>query len=265
MIEIVYTQADECLAPHRHNAHELLYVCKGSVRLTVGNAAYTLCKGDAAFISNLEPHATEVLRAPYRRYFLTVTQQVLAMYASRPTLASIFRLRPDGFRHVLSLSQDGGHIEGLLQAMLGEQARRDGLTGDCLGHLLFLVLAAAYRAQPQAFPGHAQALSPRVDAAMAYLEAHFAQPLSIRGLADSLYVSAGWLSHAFRREVGVSPRRYLLLTRLSAARALLLSGDASVSEAALACGFADASSFIRCFAKAYGITPKQMQVRQRET
>lgn len=67
------------------------------------------------------------------------------------------------------------------------------------------------------------------------------------------------LARQFRRAVGTSPHRYLVMRRLEAARRLIGHG-AGLADAAHAAGFADQSHMNRHFRKAYGMTPGRWAV-----
>jgi AraC-like DNA-binding protein len=66
------------------------------------------------------------------------------------------------------------------------------------------------------------------------------------------------LARHFRRTFGTSPYRYHQMRRLDRARRSLAAGM-SLSEAALAYGFADQSHFTRQFKAAYGLPPGRWQ------
>ena len=62
------------------------------------------------------------------------------------------------------------------------------------------------------------------------------------------------LARQFRRVLGTSPHRYLLMRRLERARQMIARGE-SLAGAALETGFADQAHFTRHFKRAYGLTP----------
>jgi AraC family transcriptional regulator len=76
---------------------------------------------------------------------------------------------------------------------------------------------------------------------------------------DRLSARAGWspfhLHRAFRRIVGETPKQYTLRLRLEGAAARLLASDASITEVALAAGFASHEVFTRAFRRHFGRTP----------
>ena len=61
----------------------------------------------------------------------------------------------------------------------------------------------------------------------------------------------------FHSSFGVPPHRYVLARRLARACQLLRQPQPSLSEVALACGFASASHFSNRFRQALGATPRQ--------
>ena len=79
---------------------------------------------------------------------------------------------------------------------------------------------------------------------------------------ESLPFSYDYLRKVFKKEIGVTPHKYLTDKRLQAAEASLCSAAAcgqSISEIAMQCGFRDPLYFSRVFKKRYGISPSQFQ------
>lgn len=59
----------------------------------------------------------------------------------------------------------------------------------------------------------------------------------------------------FRRLMGTSPHRYLVMRRLDHAKSLMSSGRLGLAEVAMTAGFADQAHFSRHFKKAFGMPP----------
>jgi len=89
-----------------------------------------------------------------------------------------------------------------------------------------------------------------------YIEAYYAQNLSLSELAALVGVKPLRLLRNFRKEIGLPPHAYLLQVRIEQARRMLLDGKA-IADVALDTGFADQSHFTRHFKRSVGVTPGQ--------
>ncbi|MCB9960054.1 MAG: GlxA family transcriptional regulator [Rhodospirillaceae bacterium] len=97
----------------------------------------------------------------------------------------------------------------------------------------------------------------RLLAAIAEIEANIAEPLSRADLADRVGISARQLERLFRVHLDCTPSRYYLDVRLKRAKILLSQTSLSILEIAVACGFASASHFAKCYRAAFGRPPRQ--------
>jgi len=91
--------------------------------------------------------------------------------------------------------------------------------------------------------------------AMAYLHEHYAEPLARETLAASLGVSPGYLDLCFRQEMNLTPMTYLNRYRVNQAKARLTTSELSLTEIALAVGFADSAHFSHAFRREVGLSP----------
>jgi AraC-like DNA-binding protein len=81
------------------------------------------------------------------------------------------------------------------------------------------------------------------------------EPISVSMLSSVLGLSRSYFSHAFRRSVGLTPHAHVVRLRIERAMTLMAHSEASLSEVALAVGFADQSHFSRAFRRLTGVTP----------
>ncbi|BBH24113.1 hypothetical protein Back11_54580 [Paenibacillus baekrokdamisoli] len=90
--------------------------------------------------------------------------------------------------------------------------------------------------------------------AMAYMEEHLDEPLSI----DSIAQQSGWSHEHFTRmfvaSVGISPKRALLERRILRAEQLMMSGQWTVKQIAYRVGFGDEHHFSKMYKRIRGIT-----------
>jgi len=74
-------------------------------------------------------------------------------------------------------------------------------------------------------------------------------------IAGACGLSVSHFSRAFHKSTGLAPHAWLLQARVESAKAMLRSGDASLSTIAQGCGFADQSHFARVFTRRVGLSP----------
>lgn len=87
-----------------------------------------------------------------------------------------------------------------------------------------------------------------------FLRANLERPVGSQELETVSGLDRFTLARQFRKVLGTSPHRYLLMRRLERARQMIAKGE-SLAGAALETGFADQAHFTRHFKRAYGITP----------
>lgn len=101
-----------------------------------------------------------------------------------------------------------------------------------------------------------QATAHPVGAALAYIEAHLAEPLSVEALAARACLSPSGFSRIFRDTTGRGPYQYVKEARLDRARQLL-DDRCTVAGAARQVGYVSVSNFIKAFRHRFGVTPGQ--------
>ncbi len=126
-----------------------------------------------------------------------------------------------------------------------------------------LFMAAEVLAQVEAALNHSKRLgsnaSQTVRAAMAYIHAHYDQPLTRTELAAQVALTERYLTHCFHQELGITPIEYLNRYRIQRAKTLLEQGSLSITEVAMAVGYSDSSYFSRVFRQEMGVSPRAYQ------
>ncbi|TCM99005.1 AraC-like DNA-binding protein [Paenibacillus sp. BK033] len=95
----------------------------------------------------------------------------------------------------------------------------------------------------------------KVKEAVAYIDKHYENMISLDQLADQLSLSKYHLLRQFTKTVGVSPNDYLNQVRIKEAIRLLKESDWSVERIAEQVGYSGGSYFIKWFRKITGETP----------
>lgn len=80
-----------------------------------------------------------------------------------------------------------------------------------------------------------------------YIRAHYAEPINLDMLLAQIPVSKSWFLRLFRQYMGTTPYNFLLSTRITRAKELLVLTDFPVGEVARQVGFEDESNFPPAF------------------
>ena len=89
-----------------------------------------------------------------------------------------------------------------------------------------------------------------------HIDTNIDQRISVEALAKLANLSVCYFVRAFKQSVGVTPHDYLIRRRVKRTMELLSHTDMSLSEIALAAGFADQSHCARRFRQHVGMSPR---------
>ena len=96
-----------------------------------------------------------------------------------------------------------------------------------------------------------------VNQAMAYIEEHYAEKLTLQAVADCCYVSQWHLSKLLNRHTGQSFYDILNTARIQKAKELLLDPRLKIGEIGERVGYADTAHFARTFKKQEGMSANE--------
>jgi AraC family transcriptional regulator len=100
-----------------------------------------------------------------------------------------------------------------------------------------------------------QELYARVSKARAMLDECFAEQIEMSALAAAVALSEFHFYRTFRQVYVISPHQYQIKRRLEDSKNKLEKGEGSVSQIAIAAGFADVQSFSKSFRKMFLVSP----------
>jgi len=151
-----------------------------------------------------------------------------------------------------------GLLLHLARRLYGEFRLRDEVSRLAIESLALGVIAeASRRVRPE------QTSIPLwLRAALAFIQAHFAEQVSLATVADQVGVHPVHLARTFRTVYQVSFAAHVRELRVEFAQHLL-AGPAPLSDIAIAAGFCDQSHFSRCFKQHTGLTPAAYRAQLR--
>ncbi len=104
---------------------------------------------------------------------------------------------------------------------------------------------------------------PEIEKAVAHIREHFREPIRMADLARQVGLSVRHFDRCFKQALSVSPKSFLIKTRIQAACESLRESTDSVGEISAELGFSDQSSFTLLFRREMGMTPLKYRQRYR--
>ncbi|OWU85074.1 hypothetical protein ATO6_08445 [Oceanicola sp. 22II-s10i] len=225
--------------PFRMDRHYLLYAARGAMRLEAEGRTWSLPPARAALIA--ADHAITVeLPQP-----LTALSVLFAPEATPqpPATLSVFDISPLA-RALLTALRDRTDPEA------PGDPRSDALFAALTQEVWHLARAPSPAHMPS---GH----SPMIRRALALTAVALEDPPSFDALAATLAVTPRTLARRFASEIGMPWRAALRRMRMIRAIELLAENDASITEVALAVGYASLSAFTSAFRDMTGQSPAE--------
>jgi YesN/AraC family two-component response regulator len=90
-----------------------------------------------------------------------------------------------------------------------------------------------------------------------YIRAHYHENISLKSVAEYLYVSEAYISRLFTKEMGESFINYVTHLRIEKAKELLKNSDLSINEISERVGYYNQEHFSRVFKKHEGCSPNK--------
>jgi len=264
--EMAYSMFGEGEATIRVPSMEKIYLCEMNLRgqMAVGrtHATTPFRPGEIYMINAHAPHAkiwqtdghqvmirihqTDMEAALERRIGMPVRAPLTFDSTPRPTSGAV------------------GTLAKMIE-LLGADLEREGAffvgptAADAKQMLLDLMLSALPHNYSHLLSDTSTVLRPRhVRHAAAFIHDHYSDVIGLDDLVRAGGVSKRSLHAGFRKYYGVPPMAYVRNVRLDMARLRLKqfgSGDISVTEIALACGFTHLSKFAAAYKDRFGELP----------
>lgn len=100
-----------------------------------------------------------------------------------------------------------------------------------------------------------------VQKAMDYIALNYSGKISLKEIAQELYLSPNYLSELFKRHTGKNISEYITQFRLEKARRYLQQPEYKIGDVAELVGFSDQRYFSSMFKRRYGMTPNEYRNR----
>jgi AraC family transcriptional regulator len=207
----------------------------------------------AIHIVDLADQPVAYVCSPFHSVLFHINRASIDEFAADTGVSMVTALRcPSGV--------DDPVIASLARAMLPSIARPGEACPLFLDHValaLYAHLATHYGdGRPRDRAKHSTGLAPwQQRRAKDLLLGQIARNVSLAEVAGECRLSRSHFGKAFKQSTGETPHAWLTARRIEAVQRMLLESSASLSEIALACGFADQSHLTRVFGARVGQSP----------
>ena len=99
-----------------------------------------------------------------------------------------------------------------------------------------------------------------IEKALNIIHSEYMFDVSVQVISDRIGLERTYFSNLFKKEVGISPKKYLLKCRMEQAAHLIKEFGYSVSGTALSVGYSDVYTFSKMFKRYYGISPSNFKL-----
>jgi len=225
--------------PHRHECWELLYNTSGTGLMLINGITHHFAEGELAVIPPFTMHG--------KRADTTFTDLSMFVKDFRPIGREGVNFFPDENHRLLNIMR---YAQDLYEEDPLDAARRPVL--NAAGDLMYQLLAWLYRKTWHD--------DPRINRVIEAVDANLSDPeFTLSEEIEKTGYAAGYFRRLFRKQVGMSPVKYLTRRRINYARTLICQYYTSrpLHEIALACGYEDPLYFSRVFKEETGMSPRR--------
>lgn len=247
---------------HWHDEAEIIYVTRGSVKITVWSNTYHVKEGDIVILLPHVIHSIEQFKSNAAEYFNIVFHFSL-FENSEENICFDKYLKPfiTHEKSVNCYEQKGSHLNTCLTPLLLSliENRRESYT-TCeylVKSNLFLIMHYLNQNCIHADKNEIllQTNYHKIKTALYHVQNSYAKNITVKEAAKLCGFSASHFMKLFKELTGMSFTAYLVNYRLELSAKQLIKTDQKIIDIATNCGFNNHSYFSRTFQKKYGLTP----------
>jgi len=251
---------------HSHPFYEIYYFHGGRCNYVIGPKVYTLRPGDLIIMHGMTLHTPNPdFREPYVRSILHFHPDFLGEYVNRRLAAQLLRPFEELRNGRAHTGERRREVEALLEEMNAfYKAEGEAAYGRFLLRFfdLLYIVGELFRQPAGAAPAPRGDREAHVQRGIEFIEAHYAEDVTMERIERELHVSRHYLARLFKEWTGWTIFRFLYQRRINQAKTLFfLDNDLSVSDVAERVGFKHLSHFSRVFKRLEGVSPEAYRKR----
>lgn len=227
---------------HRHSECEIYINLSGNVSFIVEDNTYEITPGSVIITKPYENHHCVYHSIEGHKHFW-----ILFDPGGNKDIFDFILDRPDGESNMILLTPEKfEEVTEVCERLLD--------TDDTVSSFMYFFRLISTLRSGRIKSHTNEKLTEDIACAIDYIVKNLDKPLRIAEIANMMCVSLTGFERNFKRQLGVTPREYIMRKKLYFAKKALDDG-ASVQQVCDMTGFCDSSHFIRCFKKQFGVTP----------
>ena len=230
--------------------HYLLFVISGKAITETGHGVKEIAKNDLIIIHSREPYSIKVKDSPL---------SYLCVHFTGSEAEERLREYSLGFFPQVNHLSQKNNMELRFKSLFEAFAKNDNLRDTELALLLDRLLIEASRGVTNNTV-HFAPLSKSIR----YVNEFYTKPIKITELAEMESMCMTAYNLKFKKQMKMSPTKYIIKLRMEHGTELLDTSNLSVGEIASICGFADINFFSRAFKSYFGVSPTAYRNRTQE-
>lgn len=242
---------------HFHQEIELLYILEGTMELTVAEKMTTLRAEDLIVVNANKRHGYQTSDDILFAQVKIAYEMVSDVFQCTEVIFWCDSTKGDSERFA--------ELRKVMKRLLGVYLSTNGNSANfghialCYRVLDILSVHFLVRTVDRESKSEEEQYESRIMQINNYIRANYQKPVSLKELAEKLYLSNGYLSRFFKKNYGMGFAEYLNNIRLYHAVDDLLHTDYPITRIAYDNGFTNVAMFNKCFRKAYRETPSEMR------
>lgn len=241
---------------HWHKELEFIYLRSGSANICINNQTYLIQSGDLIFCDSGDIHYSNSFDLEHTIEFLVFDPQIISNSYQYSNFSS--PLISAGQLCACGLT---GEVNTLFSQIPSELQKKEPFYQDIVRAKIRAFWYLLKRSVPNnpapVSNGSHNVLLNDLQKLLTYLEAHYADNITLEQAARIMHLSNSHFSRTFKKLTGIPFVTYVNRIRVEHASEQIRSSSGKMTEIALSCGFSNIRTFNRVFKEITGFTPSQ--------